>query len=106
MKDTKMTKTDLLEAFREYAKQEMEFIEHSEDGKLYHRVMPNIKEKDKGTIEFIYNKIIIGGMIDKDTIYLNKLKVTKYGKESDIDEALTKITDVINKGDMKLVNQL
>ena len=29
-----------------------------------------------------------------------------YGKEDDIDSALAKITEIVNKGDMKLVNQL
>ena len=99
-------KVNLKEMFKEYAKQELEFIKDSDPEKVYHRVMPNIKDKSKGTIEFIHKYIIIGGMIDGDTIYLNKLKVTKYGKEEDIDSALAKITEIVNKGDMKLVNQL
>ena len=99
-------KVSLKEMFQEYAKQELEFVKNSDPEKVYHRVMPNIKDKNKGTIEFIHKYIIIGGMIDGDTIYLNKLKVTKYGKEDDIDLALAKITEIVNKGDMKLVNQL
>jgi len=99
-------KVNLTEMFKEYAKQELEFIKNSDPEKVYHRVMPNFKDKNKGTIEFIHKYIIIGGMIDGDTIYLNKLKVTKYGKEDDIDSALAKITEIVNKGDMKLVNQL
>ena len=99
-------KVSLKEMFQEYAKQELEFIKNSDPEKIYHRVMPNIKDKGKGTIEFIHKYIIIGGMIDGDTIYLNKLKVTKYGKEDDIDSVLAKITEIVNKGDMKLVNQL
>ena len=99
-------KVNLKEMFREYAKQELEFIKNSDPEKVYHRVMPNFRDKNKGTIEFIHKHIIIGGMIDGDTIYLNKLKVTKYGKEDDIDSALAKITEIVNKGDMKLVNQL
>lgn len=99
-------KVNLTEMFREYAKQELEFIKNSDPNKVYHRVMPNFKDKNKGTIEFIHKYIIIGGMIDGDTIYLNKLKVTKYGKEDDIDSALKKISEIVNKGDMKLVNQL
>lgn len=99
-------KVTLKEMFQEYAKQELEFIKNSDPEKVYHRVLPNFKYKTKGSIEFIHKYIIIGGMIDKDTIYLNKLKVTKFGKESDIDDALKKIEEIINKGDMKLVNQL
>lgn len=99
-------KINLLEAFKDYAKQELEFIEKSDPEKVYHRVLPNFKDKDKGSIEFIHKYIIVGGMIDGDTIYLNKLRVTKFGKEDDIDAVLNKITEIVNKGDMKIVNQL
>ena len=99
-------KINLIEAFKEYAKQELEFIEKSDPEKVYHRVLPNFKDKNKGTIEFIHKYIIVGGMIDGDTIYLNKLRVTKFGKEDDIDAVLKKIEEIVNKGDMKIVNQL
>ena len=99
-------KINLLEAFKDYAKQELEFIEKSDPEKVYHRVLPNFKDKNKGTIEFIHKYIIVGGMIDGDTIYLNKLRVTKFGKEDDIDVVLKKIEEIVNKGDMKIVNQL
>lgn len=102
----KDNKVSLKEMFEEYARKEIEFVENADPEKLYHRIMPNIKDKDKASIDFLYRKIKIGGFIDKDTIYLNKLKVTKNGKEEDIDVALAKIKEVIEKGDMKLVNQL
>lgn len=92
--------------FKEYAKRELELIENSDPDKLYHRVLPNVKEKDKGSIDFLYKKIVVGGMIDGDTIYLNKLRVSKWGKEEDIDAVLDKIKETVNNGDMKLVNQL
>lgn len=103
---TEKDKINLLEAFKDYAKQELEFIKNSDPEKVYHRVLPNFKDKNKGTIEFIHKYIIVGGMIDGDTIYLNKLRVTKFGKEDDIDAVLNKITEIVNKGDMKIVNQL
>ena len=99
-------KTDIKEMFKEYAKKELDFIEKSDPDKVYHRVMPNLKDKDRGNIDFLYKKIIVGGFIEKDTIYLNKLKVTKWGKEDDVDAVLAKVTEIVNKGDMKLVNQL
>lgn len=99
-------KVTLKEMFEEYARKEIEFVENADPEKLYHRIMPNIKDKDKASIDFLYRKIKIGGFIDKDTIYLNKLKVTKNGKEEDIEVAIAKIKEVIEKGDMKLVNQL
>lgn len=102
----KVTLKEMGEMFREFAKKEMEFIDNSDPEKVYHRVMPNFKDKDKGTIEFIYKKIIVGGMIDKDTIYLNKLRVTKFGDEKDIDTVLAKIQEIVSKGDMKIVNHL
>ena len=99
-------KVNIKEMFREYAKRELEYIEKSDPDKTYYRVIPNLKDKEKGTIDFLYKKILIGGMIDKDTIYLNKLKVSKWGNESDIDAVIDKINEVANKGDMKIVNQL
>ena len=99
-------KISLTEMFKQYAKQELEFIAQADPEKVYHRVMPNIKEKDKGTIDFLYRKIIIGGSIIGDTIYLNKLKITKDGKEQDVEPAMKKIEEIITKGDMHLVNNI
>lgn len=98
-------KVSIQEIFAEYAKKEKEAVESSDPNKLYHRVLPNIKDKERGTIQFLYKKIIVGGMIIKDTIYLNKL-ITKYGDEKDVDTVIAKIKEVVEKGDMKLVNQL
>ena len=99
-------KVNLKEMFQEYAKNELEFIEKSDPNKLYNRVLPNFKDKTKGSIDFLYKKIVVGGLIDKDTIYLNKLRVSRFGDEKDIDAVIAKIEEVVNKGDMKLVNQL
>lgn len=99
-------KVNIKEMFEEYARNELEFIKNSDPDKIYHRVIPNIKDKQKGTIDFLYKKIVIGGMIDKGTIYLNKLRVSKWGKEEDIDLVLNKINEIAEKGDMKIVNQL
>lgn len=99
-------KVNLKEMFEEYARKELEFVENADPNKLYHRVIPNIKDKEQASIDFLYRKIKIGGMIQKDTIYLNKLKVCKGGKEEDIDLAIAKIKEVVDTGDMKLVNQL
>lgn len=99
-------KVDFKEAFREYAKKELEFYKTAEKGKLYHRVLPNLKEKDKGTVDFYYNGVIVGGYIYKDTVTLNKLKVTKYGSEDTIPEAIAKITESLKTADMVLDNQL
>lgn len=99
-------KVTLKEMFREYAKQELDMIQNSDPDKLYHRVMPNFKDKTKGSIDFLYKKITVGGLIDGDTIYLNRLRVSKWGKEEDIDAVIAKVTEVVNKGDMKLVNQI
>lgn len=95
----------LKEAFAEYAKKELEFVNNSDPEKVFHRVIPNVRDKEKGYIDFLYKKIIVGGMIEKDTIYLNKL-ITKYGDEKDVDKVIKKITSIVNKGDMKIVNQL
>jgi hypothetical protein len=92
--------------FEEYARKELEFVEQSDPEKLYHRIIPNVKDKDKASIDFLYRKIKVGGFIEKDTIYLNKIKVTKFGKESDVDAVIAKIKEVVDAGDMKLVNQL
>lgn len=102
----KSDKISLSEMFKEYAKQELDFIAKADPEKVYHRVLPNIKEKDKGSIDFLYRKIVIGGSIIGDTIYLNKLRVTKGGKEEDIEPAMAKIEEIINNGDMHLVNNI
>lgn len=97
---------DIKSMFAEYAKKELDFIESSDGDKLYHRVLPNVKDKNKGSIDFLYKKIVVGGYIEDDTIYLNKLRVSKWGDEKDIDAVLAKIKETVEKGDMKLVNQL
>ena len=102
----KEPKVTLKEMFEEYAKRELEFVKKSDPDKLYHRILPNVKDKDRASIDFLYKKIKVGGFVDKDTIYLNKLKVTDEGKDEDIDLVLAKIQEVVDKGDMKLVNQL
>ena len=99
-------KVTLKEMFKEYARKEIEFVKQSDPNKLYHRILPNVKDKDRASIDFLYKKIKVGGFVEKDTIYLNKLKVTEEGKEEDIPAVLEKIQEVVNKGDMKLVNQL
>lgn len=103
---TDKTNLNLMEAFKEYAKQELEFIKKADPEKVYHRVMPNFKEKDKATADFLYKKIIVGGSIDKDTIYLTKLKVTKEGKEEDIPVVIDKITKMLLDGKMNVVNNI
>lgn len=103
---SKVNIKDIKEMFKDYAKKELEFIENSDPDKIYHRVLPNLKDKTKGSIDFLYKYIVVGGMIDGDTIYLNKLRVSKFGSEDDIDLVLKKIEEIVNKGDMKIVNQL
>ena len=99
-------KVSLKEMFQEYAKREIEFVKQSDPDKLYHRVLPNVKDKNKASIDFLYKKIKVGGFIENDTIYLTKVKVTEEGKEEDIPLVVAKIQEVVDKGDMKLVNQL
>lgn len=106
MSKEKIDIKDIKSMFAEYAKKELEFIESSDPDKLYHRILPNIKDKTRGSIDFLYKKIVIGGFIEDDTIYLNKLRVSKWGDEKDVDEVIAKVTDTVEKGDMKLVNQL
>lgn len=99
-------KVTLKEMFEEYAKKEIEFVKESDPNKVYYRILPNMRDKDCASIDLLYKKIKVGGFVEKDTIYLNKLKVTDDGKEEDIPLVLAKIQEVVDKGDMKLVNQL
>lgn len=102
----KENKISLKEMFAEYAKQELEFVEKSDPEKVYHRILPNFKDKTKASINFLYKYIKVDGLIDGDTVYLIKVRVTKWGKDDDVEEVIAKITEIINKGDMKLVNQI
>jgi len=108
MDKNKDTKLDLKEAFREYAKKELEFYQNAEKDKVYQRVLPNMQDKTKGMIDFFYNGIIVGGYIDTkiNTIVLNKLKVTKFGKEEDVPEAVKMVEDKIKEVEMVCDNQL
>ena len=99
-------KLDLKEAFQEYARKELDFYQSAKKDKLYQRVLPNLKDKDSGSIDFYYNGIVVGGYIYKDTITLNKLRVTKMGKEEDIPEAIKKVEAGIKKAEMVCDNQL
>ena len=100
------TKINLKEAFEEYARKEIEFYQSAEKDKLYHRILPNIKEKDKATVDFYYNGVILGGYIHKHDVVLNKLRLTKYGKEEDIPRAIKAIEDGLKGSKMVLDNQL
>lgn len=102
----KETKVSLKEMFAEYARQELEFVEKSDPNKVYHRILPNFKDKTKASINFLYKYIKVDGLIDGDTVYLLKVRVTKWGKEEDVKEVIAKVTEIVNKGDMKLVNQI
>lgn len=106
MSKEKINVKDIKEMFAEYAKKELDFIESSDPGKLYHRILPNVKDKTRGSIDFLYKKIVVGGFIEEDTIYLNKLRVSKWGNDKDVEEVIAKIKETVEKGDMKLVNQL
>lgn len=94
----------LKEAFANYARREKEFIENSDPEKVYHRIIPNIKDKNRGSINFLYKKIVVIGVIIEDTVYLEKYRT--HGDEADLPEAIAKIEEVIKSGDMKLVNKL
>ena len=106
-KDNKeQTKIDIKEAFAEYARKEMEFYQTAEKDKLYNRILPNLKEKDKATVDFYYNGIILGGYIHKYDLVLNKLRVTKFGQEDEVPKAIEAIEKAIEGSKMVLDNQL
>ena len=102
------TKLDLKEAFRKYAQRELEFYKNAEKDKLYQRTLPNMKDKTKGMIDFYYNGIIVGGYIDTNTntIVLNKLKVTKSGKEGEVPATIKLIEDKFKETEIVCDNQL
>ena len=106
--EKKPEKLDLKEAFKEYAKKELEFYKTAKKDQVYQRVLPDLKDKNRGTIDFFWNGIIVGGYIDSkaNTIALNKLKVTKYGNEEDIDKAVETVEAKIKEAEMVCDNQL
>lgn len=101
-------KLNLKEAFQAYAKREMEFYKSAERGKVYHRILPNMQDKTKGMVDYFYNGIIVGGYLDtkSNIIVLNKLKVTKFGKEEEVPTAISVIESKIKETDMVCDNQL
>ena len=106
-KDKKeQAKIDIKEAFAEYARKEMEFYQTAEKDKLYNRILPNLKEKDRATVDFYYNGIILGGYIHKYDLVLNKLRVTKFGQEDEVPKAIEAIEKAIEGSKMVLDNQL
>lgn len=108
MESKKNTKLDFKEAFREYAKKELEFYQNAEKDKVYQRILPNMQDKTKGMVDYFYNGIIVGGYIDtkSNTIVLNKLKVTKFGKEEEVPTAISVIEGKIKETEMVCDNQL
>ena len=46
-------KVTLKEMFEEYARKEIEFVENADPEKLYHRILPNIKDKTQASVEFL-----------------------------------------------------
>lgn len=108
MESKKNDKIDLKEAFKEYAKKEREFYQSAKKDQVYQRVLPDLKDKNRGVIDFFWNGIIVGGYIDTkaNTIALNKLKVTSFGNEEDVDEAVKTIEAKIKEAEMLCDNQL
>lgn len=99
-------KISLKEAFAEYARKEMEFYKSAKKDKLYNRILPNIKEKNTANVDFFYNGVILGGYIKDKDLVLNKVKVTKYGKEEEIPRAVDEIKKALKGSDIVLDNQL
>ncbi len=101
-------KLDLKEAFRKYAQRELEFYQNAEKDKLYQRTLPNMKDKTKGMIDVYYNGIIVGGDIytNTNTIVLNKLKVTKFGKDEEVPATIKLIEDKFKETGIVCNNQL
>ena len=108
MDKNKDTKIDLKQAFQEYAKKEREFYQSAKKDQVYQRVLPDLKDKNRGIVDFFWNGIIVGGYIDSkaNTIALNKLKVTSFGNEEDVDEAIKTIEAKIKEAEMLCDNQL
>ena len=108
MEKNKDTKLDFKEAFKEYAKKEIEFYKSAKKDQVYQRVLPDLKDKNRGVIDFFYNGIIVGGYIDTkiNTIVLNKLKVTKFGKEEEVPATISVIEAKIKEAEMVCDNQL
>ena len=105
-KTTTTEKIDFIGAFKEYARKELEFIKTADPNKIYHRVLPNFKDRERGTVDFLYKKIIVSGSIYKDIITLDRIKVTKEGDTKDIPEVIEKIKELEKSGDMHIKNEL
>jgi len=101
-------KLNLKQAFQAYAKKELEFYQSAKNDTVYHRIIPNMQDKTKGMVDYFYNGIIVGGYIDtkSNTIVLNKLKVTKFGKEEEVPTAISVIEGKIKETEMICDNQL
>ena len=107
-KDNKkeQAKISLKEAFEEYARKEIEFYQSAKKDKLYNRILPNIKEKNTANVDFYYNGVILGGHIKDKDLVLNKVRVTKYGKEEEIPKAIDAIKKALEGSEIVLDNQL
>ena len=99
-------KIDLKEAFEEYARKEIKFYQSAKKDKLYNRILPNIKEKNKATVDFYWNGVILGGYIKDKDLVLNKVRVTKYGNEDEIPRAIEAIKKALDGSEIVLDNQL
>jgi hypothetical protein len=99
-------KISLKEAFEEYARKEIEFYQSAEKDKLYNRILPNIKEKNTANVDFYYNGVILGGYIKDKDLVLNKVRITKYGKEEEIPRVIDAIKKALEGSEIVLDNQL
>ena len=107
-KDNKkeQAKISLKEAFEEYARKEIEFYQSAKKDKLYNRILPYIKEKDTASADFYCNGVILGGYIHDKDLVLNKMRITKYGKEEEIPRAVKAIEKALEGSEIVLDNQL
>lgn len=106
MSDKKVEPIKIKEMLEQFKKEQHALLETLEPNKLYHRILPDMTDKDKkrAKITFIYNRVYAFGTFDgKKTIVIDRISPSLTAKKEDADAIANIIKKEVEKGDIKVV---
>ena len=110
MTDKKVEPIKIKEMLEQFKKEEKALLDSLEPNKLYHRILPDMTDKDKkrAKITFVYNRVFAFGTFDgKKTITIDRIHASAGANEKDQEAIVNKIKEgVKGKSDLQVSFEL